>query len=142
MRNTSHIRNTLLGSQLDYLLALTFPLEYLDKASLKHQIHMLKDMGKLAKKEIINLWISFVFLKTTCPTFRYQQSQFGFLFIITRTGTHFQHCCIKSTIRSQQRVEELHFFSTNGSMTKNRWKTPSRDTMKVERIKHNKQDGD
>lgn len=55
MRNTSHIRNTLLGSQLDYLLALTFPLEYLDKASLKHQIHMLKDMGKLAKKEIINL---------------------------------------------------------------------------------------
>lgn len=46
---------------------MTFPLERLDKASLKHPIHMLKDMLKLAKKEIINLWILFVFLKTTCP---------------------------------------------------------------------------
>lgn len=56
--------------QLDYLLTMTFLLECLDKASLKHQIHMLKDMLELAKKEIINLWVSFVFPQTTCPTFR------------------------------------------------------------------------
>lgn len=28
---------------------------------------MLKDMLKLAKEEIINLWISFIFVKTTFP---------------------------------------------------------------------------
>lgn len=28
---------------------------------------MLKDMLKLATEEIINLWISFIFFKTTCP---------------------------------------------------------------------------
>lgn len=59
-----------------------FPLECLDKASLKQLVHMLKDMLKLAKKEIINLWISFVFVKTPSSIFGYHLHQFGLVLLL------------------------------------------------------------
>lgn len=110
---------------------MTFPLECLDKASLKHKIHMLKDMLKLANNEIINLWSSFVFLKTTRPTFRYQGNNSGFLFIMTRTGTNFQHCCIKSSREISAQSRWAAIFSTDEITKKDGRKTPFKHMMKV-----------
>lgn len=81
---------------------------------------MLKDMWKFANKEIINLWISFVFLKTPCPTLMYQYKKLAFLFIMTRNGTNVQHWCIKPPAVMPAQNGGAAFFSNNERNTINR----------------------